>query len=86
MQGCLGAVAGAKGKIMSIRERISLPSKGLGHGMRRKEWEKEKPLKEQVRGGVWRGLEHGTCLRRNYGPVERILGMDTECQWSSHQQ
>lgn len=52
-RGVLGAVAGANGKIMSILERISLPIRGLGHGMRRREWEKEKPLKEQVKGGVW---------------------------------
>ena len=51
-RGVLGAVAGAKGKIMSILERISLLSRALGHGMRRREWEKEIPLMEQVKGGV----------------------------------
>jgi hypothetical protein len=30
--------------------------------MRRKEWEKEKPLKEQVKGRAWRGLRDHSVL------------------------
>lgn len=48
---------------MPILERISLPSKGKGHeSIRRKEWEKAKPLKEQVKDGVWMGLENQPCI------------------------
>lgn len=38
---------------MSILERTSFSSKEIGpEGVRRKEWEKEKPLKEQVKGSL----------------------------------
>lgn len=42
--------------IFIISERTSLPSKRIGHeNIKRKEWGKKKPLKEQVKGGVWKG-------------------------------
>lgn len=50
------AVARLEGILILISERISLPSKRIGHeNIKMKEWGKKKPLKEQVKGEVWKG-------------------------------
>lgn len=44
-----------KAKFILILERIFLPNMGIWYeGMRRNELEKERPLKEQVKGGIWK--------------------------------